>query len=313
MSQKSTKVRDTAIDAIKGLLVLLIVLAHNTASDPFILKFTHPAMIGIFFIVSGYLFSTKRGLVQKLRGILLPFCFFVIVSILWRYLYGFISHEPLLWWQWLMEVLSGTDWGLNIPMWFLLSLAEIISLIVVLTKYVHERYARFSIALVGMFVGLKLQNEGISPLYISRSLAYVPFFLIGTELKSAPPILPHGKYPLLTMAAIVAILVARYLYLIDIIWQKWLVDSVLALLIGYLLYNIFKWPHFPSKLFEYFGKNSLVVLCMHILILDVVWRVWWSLCGEPNKFDALLQTIIITLLLVPCCEVYNRYLRDKLK
>lgn len=56
------KVRDTAIDAFKGFLILLVVLAHNGGSHPFLLEFTHPAEMGMFFMVSGYLIHGKLKL-----------------------------------------------------------------------------------------------------------------------------------------------------------------------------------------------------------------------------------------------------------
>lgn len=68
------KVRDTAIDAFKGLLILLVVLAHNGGSHPFLLEFTHPAEMGMFFMVSGYLIHGKLKLKKRIRGTLLPLC-----------------------------------------------------------------------------------------------------------------------------------------------------------------------------------------------------------------------------------------------
>lgn len=70
------KVRDTAIDALKGFLVILVVLGHNNASHPFVLEFCHPAVMGMFFMVSGYLLHGKLMLKKRLRGTLLPFLFF---------------------------------------------------------------------------------------------------------------------------------------------------------------------------------------------------------------------------------------------
>ena len=60
-------------------------------------------------------------------------------------------------------------------------------------------------------------------------------------------------------------------------------------------------------------QNSIVVLCLHILILDVVWRLWWQHFGQPDMVGALLQSLIIAILLYPCCLVYNKYIGPKLK
>ena len=110
-----SKVRDAAIDALKGFLVILVVLGHNNASHPFVLEFCHPAVMGMFFMVSGYLIHGKLKLKKRLRGTLFPFLFFVGLSIVWLGMYGFISHEPLHFGRWGRELIAGKDWGVNIP------------------------------------------------------------------------------------------------------------------------------------------------------------------------------------------------------
>ena len=75
------KVRDTAIDALKGFLILLVVLAHNGGAHPFALEFTHPAEMGMFFMVSGYLIHGKLKLKKRIRGTILPFIFFILLSV----------------------------------------------------------------------------------------------------------------------------------------------------------------------------------------------------------------------------------------
>lgn len=87
MSATVPKVRDQAIDALKGILVILVVLAHNNGSHPFFLVFCHPAMMGMFFMVSGYLIVGRKALDlgKRLKGILLQLLFFVALSVAWRF------------------------------------------------------------------------------------------------------------------------------------------------------------------------------------------------------------------------------------
>lgn len=313
MAQEIAKNRDTAIDAIKGLLVLLVVLAHNNASNPIILELCHPLFMGIFFMISGYLFSTKNTL-KKIRTLIYSFLFFSIISIGWRFLYGFISHEALSGRRWFVELIMGLDWGLNIPMWFLLSLCEIIMIIYVINRYIHNDYLKYTIALLGMIIGLILGHFGFNPLYFSRSLRYVPFFIIGMDLKKKRDSLPKTcQYPMATILLLIGLIWMRSIIVIENYYFKWATDFILVFIFGALLYNFFKWPYSLSKIFEYYGRNSLVVLCMHILILDVVWRLWWQFFGRPNRIDALLQTVVIAICLIPFCEIYKRYISTKLK
>lgn len=306
------KVRDTAIDALKGFLILLVVLAHNGGAHPFVLEFAHPAKMGMFFMVSGYLIHGKLKLRKRLKGTIMPFAFFVLVSVLWRYVYGFISQEPLDFRKWGTELLYGKDWGLNIPMWFLLSYMQLLVLVYVLGQ-IRSDTRKWIVVSVMMFIGLGMMRNEINPLYTGRTLEYLPFFMLGGEMHNISRKFPEGKYPFITMILIVTLIWGRLSLPPMNYYTRWFLDSTLAMIFMYLFYNLFKNKYFPSRCFEFYGKNSIVVLCMHILVLDVVWRMWWHQFGQPNMLDALLQTTIIALLLCPCCIVYSRYIGPKLK
>lgn len=306
------KVRDKAIDALKGFLIVMVVLAHNSASHPFVLEFCHPALMGIFFMVSGYLTYGRPELPRRLKGIFLPMLFFASFSILWRWGYSFISHEPLAWSRWAIELLAGEDWGLNIPMWFLLSYAQILVLVYVV-NLIGNNMLRWSVVVLLMAVGLEMMRHGVNPLYIGRTLAYLPFFMVGGELHRVSDSFPAGRYPFLTILAIAAIIWGRIGFAPEDYYLRWFVDTALAVILAYLFYNLFKAPWFPAGLFGYYGRNSIVVLCVHILILDVVWRLWFARFGTPAMTGALMQTVAVCLLLVPFCEIYSKYIQPRLR
>lgn len=305
-------VRDTAIDALKGFLILVVVLAHNGGAHPLVLEMAHPVEMGMFFMVSGYLIHGKLKLHKRLRGTILPFMFFISVSVLWRYVYGFISDEPMDFKRWGTELLYGRDCGLNIPMWFLLSYMQLLLLVSILGRF--RSYAvRWVAVMALMAVGLEMVGNGINPLYIGRTFEYLPFFMVGDALHNMSGKFPEGRYPFITMILIAALIWGR-LSLPRMDYNvRWLLDTTLAMMFAYLFYNLFKCRHFPTRIFAFYGRNSIVVLCLHILILDMVWRLWWSQFGQPEMTGALLQTLITALILCPCCIVYSRYIGPKLK
>ena len=113
---------------------------------------------------------------------------------------------------------------------------------------------------------------------------------------------------------LVAVIVWGRLYLAPMdYYLRWFVDSALAFIFAYMLYNILKTDSIPAKVFAFYGRNSIVVLCLHILILDVVWRLWWRQFGEPDMTGALIQTVIVILLLYPCCVFYSKHIGPRLK
>lgn len=306
------KVRDAAIDALKGFLIILVILAHNGGTHPFVMEFGHPVRMGMFFMVSGYLIHGKLKLKKRLRGTLFPFLFFVGFSIVWLWMYGFISHEPLHFCRWSKELIAGSDWGLNIPMWFLISYAQLLVLVWLLDK-IKNQSVRWGCVVILMMTGLEMMRNGINTLYMGRTLEYLPFFIIGGELQPLFHRFHEGKYPFVTILLIGFLIWIRVSVPPMDYYIRWFVDSMLALAFVCLFYNLFRCSYFPTGVFAYYGRNSIVVLCMHILILDVVWRLWYRQFGQPDMTAALIMTLIIAVSLYPCCEIYGKYIGPKLK
>ena len=74
---------------IKGILILLIVLGHNHF---FLSGYISTFHVPIFFMISGYLFSNKKGYKQfiksKFDSLIKPYFFFSITLFLFWFLIG---------------------------------------------------------------------------------------------------------------------------------------------------------------------------------------------------------------------------------
>lgn len=62
----------------------------------------------------------------------------------------------------------------------------------------------------------------------------------------------------------------------------------------------------------FLGKNSLVILSFHILVLDFMWRVLYPYFGTPGTIFSFIIAIIVTTLCVPMIYVYNNIIQPKL-
>lgn len=227
-------------------------------------------------------------------------------------MYGFISHEPLHFARWGRELIVGKDCGLNIPMWFLISYAQMLVAAWLLNK-IKNQYVRWECIVILMLCGLEMVRNGINPLYMGRTLEYLPFFMIGGELQRVFHRFHEGQYPFVTILLIGFLIWGRISVSPMDYYMRWFVDSLLAMAFVCLFYNLFRYLNFPTVVFAYYGRNSIVVLCVHILILDVVWRLWHRQFGQPDMAAALIMTLIIVVLLYPCCEIYGKYIDPKLK
>lgn len=313
-SLSHTTQRDEALDGIKGLLVLTVVYAHNSASHPFVLQFCHPALMGIFFMVSGYVINTRIKLAARIKMTVRQFLFFVLFSLVWRFLYGFISHEPLKLTDWGGSLLTGDDFGLNIPLWFLISYGEILVLCRIL-RYIKPTALQLPVTVGLMIAGVILKSYDINPLYLSQSMIYLPFFEMGAymhKLRNGKNI-PGFKYPLVILLLVGALIWERVNIPEIHFALRYLMDSILAVVFGVWLYLMLTMLRGKTIVLTFYGRHSLTVLCMHILILDVVWRLSYAIMGEPGSMAALAMTIAVAVLLVPCCILYDRYVAPWLK
>lgn len=67
-----------------------------------------------------------------------------------------------------------------------------------------------------------------------------------------------------------------------------------------------------SRVVCFLGKNSLVIMCFHILAEDLVWRILYPFFGTPGLGVSLAYAAIVTLLCVPVIYIYNCYIKPKL-
>lgn len=156
-------------------------------------------------------------------------------------------------------------------------------------------------------------HNHFNPMYFARSLQYLPFLCLGGELRHATVKFQWGGYPIATLLLLVGVLFIRCRYAPTDYALQWAVDTVIAVPLALLCYNLFKCKWVPTKVLAYYGHHSIVVLCVHILLLDIVWRIWFAKFGLPDMCGALIQTLIVCLLLYPCSEVYSRYIQPRLK
>lgn len=291
-----------------------MVYAHNSASHPVVLLFGHPVRMGIFFMVSGYLINTRLRLTDRSRTIARNFLFFVLLSLVWRLGYGVVSHEPLMLTDWGGALLAGEDFGLNIPMWFLIAYVQILFMCTVI-RSIKPPSARWTVTVVLMMAGIVLMSHGINPLYLSQAMIYLPFFEIGAYIhklrggKEAPGI----KYPFAIILLGAALIWGRANMPEIPFVARYILDSVLAIVLGMWLYLTLTVLQGRTAILTFYGRHSITVLCMHILILDVVWRLCYAVTGAPGRIEAFVMTIAVAVLLVPCCIGYDKFVAPRMK
>jgi acyltransferase len=323
--------RDPRIDAAKGVAIVLVVLGHAKGIPPWFTVLAYSFHVPLFFVLSGWLshrrdaYAMRQLLDTLIRTLLVPYVFFFLVAYAYWLLTRNIGDKALRWgqlpwWDPLAGLLTGIGPQLYVhpALWFLPAL--------------------FVTALVYQWLRRAIQPEVIALLSLPTALAWILAFpSAGMRLPFALDVLPvallfyalgavAGRSATLPRTALVgcmaAVLVAvPWLLLawsngrVDInqlrfgasAW-KFLVASVLGTAVVLLASPLVA----QSAVLRWIGRNTLLILCTHILIFFVLSGVA-SMAGlfpngtKPGATWAIAVSIISIALCVPMRWVSLRY------
>ena len=307
--------RSNKIDIMKAIGIILVVIGHCT-NIIFLHRFIYLFHLALFFVISGYLYNEKYAdnpwnYIGKILKSYIPLYFiyntifvlghnlFIQIGILDNSLpiYGypetvcsllnsflFISNEPF-----------------SAAMWFIPVL--IVSLIIFnfITNYSsktkilqRKELLRFSlvflITIIGIYLNYKNLNIG---LHYQTSFAIMPFIYLGHCIKL------YGSKILksnIKLAALLIILIIIIIYKIpgqvelsqNCLWKPHLF-YILSPLMIYVIFTIStyinKHNHILTNLLSYIGKNTISIMCLHILFFKLFDFVYINLI--THEYDKI--------------------------
>ncbi len=292
------KQRDSRIDALKGVLILLVVLGHcighdtsfrvNMTAYNYIYLFHMP----LFVFMSGYFTRMESGHFwnRVLSFIYIYFFWQVVKSVYLRrsLIYMIALPAPMMWY-----LLSLTIWC--VLYWFTQKIKHKIAPTVIIAVCI-------AIALIAGFI----PRVG-SPFALSRTLVFAPFFFLGVSLQNVNFVEICNKIPywvawLVLLAAFVALLIIKMD--ISIIVRGVspypkaypvyglagrLVYYVAAVVMSSALIRLVM----PNKLMSEVGRDTMKYFIFHGVILMVMYKM-----KIPWSFDyAVVYWICISILL----------------
>lgn len=279
----------------------------------------------LFFFLSGLVFSNKdrfdKFLLKRVRSIYIPFLFFMIID----YLVFIFQHNGVCAYfemgvEFLKQILGmqmfNEPYRWNGPLWFLCALffSEIVF-------YFVSKLNKILIGIIGAIciVGIYFLNFEM-PFAISHIVSATIFLSIGFLSKDIlVEYVPKLKsYHLITISvlgfAIVSVTASlnsfvhlRGLEYGNIFWFMFnaLMGIVATMSLSVLLRKV--------QPLNYFGKNSIVILCIHLYLTRMFFPYIFSVIGIDNSYlhNVSVQMVILVLILgisYFAIEISNRYL-----
>lgn len=264
------------IDLAKGVCIIMVVMGH--CGCPLEIPGWTIVRMPLYFILSGLFFKDYGGwtnfLIKKVNKILIPFLFF--------YLLGYVAFYGIKWLapQYLITTATGI-WDIftnrqffNGPIWFLICLFWCNIIFCAISLYIRKDAFRIILVLLLGTLGWYLGNvvHVFVPLFLDVALTALPFFAFGYYLKRTP-ILYRNKYDKYNILFAVALWGVSFLlettthYRLSLHynglegWSTYIISiaSVMSIL---FFCKIIKRLPFVS----YFGRYSIIPLCVHHLI-----------------------------------------------
>ena len=307
------------IDAIKGFSILWIVAFHfGTAVFPDWLEVRYP--LSLFFFMSGIFFRPKpfrTFLSQRINALLVPFLIWFLIG----WLYVVFKYEVLgrvlavqfeggdRTWSALSDLLKlflTTDYetielvALNGALWFLIGLFNVQMVFYALRRvWSRNGYLLTACGLVSLgALGWCLYTGVIGPFWFPLSMQFLLYYALGSVV--GPRLIEKLEYSgtrtqigafVVLLAAVVAVGVVD-----QSTWPEW--TQSLATVVGALCFiplafvvfrHIYSWRLLRPLLF--FGRNTIVLLCTHLLIFAVTETCAIKVFGRFGSLEQLHQSV----------------------
>ena len=307
--------RNEYIDWLKGFAIFLVVLGHCWLLDRGIFWLIYRFHMPLFFSISGYLFSSKRKFKDfvkiKFKKLIIPYIIFFVMSyLITNFCINHISIKRaikilLLNGKYLISVNNWAIWYL--PLFFLASL-----LFYFVTKINNKKIYTAVIVIAGILTvpSYIFFNSRVIDGKIPWSINVLPaaIFYMGmgyaikniksTKFKINEKLKGIISTVLLSIGIIISI--GNSNQIISISSYKYLITSIL-----FLQFIILVTKNNKNKIMVYLGKNSLVILGIHRVILKLFEVYKFDTFLIKYNFTEELSALILTLLCIFIICVIN--------
>lgn len=296
---------------MKGMCIILIVGAH-VAPEMYPGQFNNVLQafrVPLYYFLSGLFFKTYDGFGdfarRKTNNIIVPFLFFYLAACGLAFVMSSVLHldqkgliGDSFQWQYIFDPLMIRDFHYSVALWFLLSLFEV-NIIYYLLCFLKKQWMRIAAILLLSFGGWLLALNKIQlPVMLDTALLGLPFFWLGTWMKTSGALQPHkaDKYGSLAFAMVLILLwfFAGPLNIFDQIVPAYPLFYGLS----FLAILSFFWfakslPKIPFV--TYLGEFSLIILGTHSLLLTPLRKIATGVIGETYAANWLTLGLLLLL------------------
>lgn len=303
--------KDNYISTAKAIGIILMVVGH-AISQNFVYRFIYMFHMPLFFFCSGYFYNVPSSLagvgsftLKRFKGLYLPFIKWGIVFLLFHNMfcawniydtsciYYYDSSEYLYRLRSLLLTMTGQEQLLD-PFWFLKQLL-LSSLLVCGVTYsfrkVKIKYMDLLLWLFSLIMAVVSKHFGwglpviwdLSIMFLSATFVFMGYIYRKKEKDNY-----YSLTGLIISFSIVLIVVWMWDDYLDMLWYN---ENSVLLYVATAFVGVFmiltvskiidRWP--IKSIFYYIGKNTQIILVMHLLVFKLVNLLKIYIYGLPIK------------------------------
>lgn len=326
------------IDSLKGMVIVLVVIGHlSTIPSGLIFsklnQYIYSFHMPLFFFISGYLFNfekyanvEKTYLMKRSFSLIIPYFFFSIIAYIFYIIMDWLYQPQTqnielfgkgVFFNLYAVICSANGYLIDTPLWFLpcLFITEILFFMSI--KHFKQNYKLLALIIIFSLTGF-LYNIYIPlrmPWGIDISLTGTVFYSAGYFFRRKyEDIFFKKSYVFILFLLLTHITLSFINPKVDmykLIYNNYFFFYLSAFSGIFFYIYIFKMIK-PLKALQFYGKNSLIILGLHYLIISTLKYTLPILFNyfnlRVNESIFFITNVFFTLLLlIPTIVIINRY------
>ena len=299
------------LDVLKGIGIILVAIGH-IYSNRTIFNWLYSFHMPLFFVAAGWVYKEKAiitDLKRRIQTIVVPyFSFGILVLVYWQLIERRFRDSDMGFTDSLFGLISGCydNLDFNVHLWFLPCFFVTVVLFNILVNLGGRKVAYIVSALISLIYVVLPMPE--LPWGVNRVFEYIGFyavgvFLAGRETKIVDKKIRTGVVAVVLLA--VNFFLALHNLTTGIMWFVTALIGVVAMILISQLIN-------ANKILQYFGRISLIVLCIHGPVYRIVTKIVsipLHMGTDAVRENFLLAMIVVAVTMLICSVAYEVVMR----
>ena len=330
------------IDVVKGISLFFVILGHIVDHNSFFFNWIFSFHMPLFFIASGMSINIEKYnnfldfIKRKIKTLLLPYLLFTVIGFIILLIVGINNDITIK--NMVIELIYNTQPELLHmgQLWFLVALFFASIYFYIIEKYVLNKKTKLFSFLVYIFISIigfniikYIYTPNIIrvpfqrlPFKMDSALTALIFLKIGSVMQKYKLVdriskISIFKYVLLLIILLISniltgVYLNGYVNICQCIYGSY-INYYLSSIFGSLFIILLSYKIRNSKIFNYYGKNTLNMFAFHSLFLWLIHylfnRGYINIDLFPKEINMIITSLIIYIALLPVSIIYNSIMK----